>query len=522
MNTFQQAFTDYISSGHALLHINTFEKDRAISQIVEVAKEIDREVRIWSAARGWRNLQQKKALDVHPKDPPEDQLKAIGNSEERTVFILKDFGFYLRHTTYENHDVVISWLDEFKRIIASVGQTIVFVGPDLEVPKPLLHDITRIEFSLPDEHQIRQRIDFVCDGVSLKDGKKFKPNKDALPHIIDACRGMTSQQITDRVALAVRQCKALDQKSVTVITKEKASVVNASGVLKFEEPPEGGLSIVGGYNKLKQHVILDKPCFTKEARKFGIEFPRGLMLVGIPGCGKTLLSLAIASELNLPLIAMDVGNLMDKLVGESESNMREAIKMLESIAPCVLQLDEIEKGFGGAGDMDGGTSRRVFGTFLKWLNDRKSPVYIIATANQVQSLPPEFCRKGRFDEIYGLDLPNLHERQEIFNIHLSKRNRHPENFNTKELASSTDGYTGADIEEIVKLGLKMAFADDKEITTEYLQKCIPEIIPLSQTEAGRIAEIREWCKGHAKPANPSKSVQALDTSLASNRRVDIN
>jgi len=337
MDTFKDDMQDYICSGHSLLYVETFEKDRAISEIAEIAKVSSRKVCLWSIAQGWVYEDGTKVCDVKPTAPVEDHLQAVLDFPEDVICILKDFGGYLQHSTYPNYDIVIGWLDELRKIVASVRQTIIFVGPEFSIPKPLLHDITRIDFGLPDNEQVGERINFVCSDVTKADGTKFKPSKEIIPQIVDACRGMTSQQTVDRVALALRKHKDLNEEAVRTIIREKAGVIRASGLLTYIEPPKGGLSNVGGYDALKQHVLLDQPCFTQEARDFGIEFPRGLMLVGIPGCGKTLLSLAIASELGLPLVAMDVGNLMDKYVGESESNMREAIKMLESIAPCVLQ-----------------------------------------------------------------------------------------------------------------------------------------------------------------------------------------
>jgi ATP-dependent 26S proteasome regulatory subunit len=508
MDNFANDITNYICSGHAMLHVETFEKDRAISEIAEAASKVDRKVHIWSIAKGWTDDKGANISDVKPSAPIDEHLQAVMSFDENVVCIFRDFGVYLRHETYPNYDIVIGWLDELQKIIASVGQTLIFVGPDFTAPKALLHDITQIDFDLPNNEQIEDRISYVCDGIVKPDGEKFELNPEVVPKIIDACRGMTSKQTADRVALALRKHKDLNEWAVETIVKEKASVIRASGLLTYRESPKGGLDNVGGYDAIKEHVRLDQPCFTQEARDFGIEFPRGLMLVGIPGCGKTLLSLAISSELGLPLIAMDVGNLMDKYVGESEGNMREAIKMLESMAPCVLVLDEIEKGFGGAGDTDGGASRRVFGTFIKWLNDRQSPVYVVATANQVQSLPPEFCRKGRFDEIYGLDLPNEDERQEIFCIHLAKRNRQPEHYDTLALARGTEGYTGADVEQVVKLSLKIAFAKNTVLNTGHICEAIPQIIPLSKTESERIDATRKWCERHAKPANPMKKVPA--------------
>jgi len=215
-----------------------------------------------------------------------------------------------------------------------------------------------------------------------------------------------------------------------------------------------------------------------------------------------LLTQAIAGEFGFPLIAMDVANLMSRYVGDSEGNMREAIRILERVAPCVLQLDEIEKGFGGVGDLDGGASRRVFGQFIKWLNDRTSPVYVVATANEVQSLPPEFSRKGRFDEIFGLDVPQEAERRTIFDIHLTKRGAQIGAADVEALAAATDGYTGADIEQSVKLGMKMAFSQGAALGVEHLMDAVKSIVPLSKTEPQRIQAIRDWCKTRARQANP--------------------
>jgi len=515
MQNFNEAISNYICSGHALLRVDTFEKDRAIASIEEVAQNIDRQIYIWTIAQGWVDKNQVSVCDLKPEASVEKHLEAIMKFPNDIILILNDFGGYLKHETYPTYDVVISWLDQLRKIVSSVNQTIVFVGPDFDTPKPLLHDITRIEFDLPDGDQIKERIEFVCDGVEKSDGSDFELDEDIVPQVVDACRGMTSQQTTDRVALALRKHKDLNLDAVQTIVDEKAGIIRASELLTYIEPPEGGMDNVGGYDALKQHISLDKPCFTQKARDYGIEFPRGILLVGIPGCGKTLLSVAIASELGLPLIAMDVGNLMNKFVGESEKNMREAIKMMEGIAPCVLQLDEVEKGFGGSGDHDGGSSKRLFGTFLKWLSDRNSPVYVVATANQVQSLPPEFCRKGRFDEIFGLDVPRIDEREEIFRIHLSRRDRKPENYDITKVAKLTDGYTGADIEQIIKLALKMSFANNVELAGKHIAQATSEIVPLSKTEAQRIEIIREWCKLHAKPANPCSE----ENSQANKRKV---
>ena len=504
MNSFKQDFTDYVLSGHAMLSIVTHEKDRAIQQMSDVANEIKREIFTWSIATGWLDAQGKPLQESKPEGfLPEDAIQSLGELDiGEGILVLKDFGYYLQHDTYNKFDIVISWLDTIKQLLSSEGQTIVFLGPVFNIPQVLSQDITTVDFDLPDRDQIESQVRFVCEDVQTENGKKFTPNQSKINDIVDTCKGMTQNQIADRTALALRKHKNFNAEAVKTILGEKASIIKSTGLLTYIEPPDGGLDNIGGYDTLKNHVRLDMPCFSDKAQKFGIDYPKGIMLVGIPGCGKTLLAIAIASEFRFPLISLDVGSLMNKYVGESEANMREAIKFLERISPCVLMLDEIEKGFGGSGDTDGGSSRRVFGTFLKWLNDRTSSVYVVATANEVQSLPPEFSRKGRFDEIFGLDLPSHAERVEIFDIHLSKRDRDPEMFCLHDFANTAKGFTGADIEQSIKLGLKIAFNEDAHLSHDVMIKAIESIVPLSKTEPERINAIRKWCETRAKPANP--------------------
>jgi len=513
MNAFQDNLIDYVLSGHAIISINTYEKDRATDQIKIAAKNINKQVYVWSIATGWQGVTDDESTT------PELAIQKLVNLDEDSICILKDFGTYLNHNTYNTFDVVIAWLEEIKQIVCNARQTIVFLGPDFEVPNILKHDITQMDFNLPDEQDILNQINFVCEGVVKEDGSKFEPDKKRLAEVINACKGMTQQETIDRVALSLRKCKDLNEQAVRTILHEKAGVIRSSGLLNYIEPPAGGLSIVGGYDALKEHIKLDKPCFSDEAQDFGIEFPKGVILAGLPGTGKTLLSMAIASEFNLPLVSLDVGNLMGSLVGESESNMREVIKIIESVSPLVLQIDEVEKSFGGNGDLDGGSSKRVFGAFLKWLNDRNSPVYTVATANNVLALPIEFSRAGRFDAIFGLDLPNLEERKAIFAIHIAKRNRKPSDFCLYDFAKAACGFVGSDIEQAVKLALKMAFVDNRQLSHTIIIDAIESIIPLSKTEPQRIKEIQKWCAMHSKPANSPK--ETLQTQI-NHRKIEIN
>lgn len=514
--SFEKNIQAYILSGHALLHIDTHEVDRAKNKIIEVATEASRNVLLWSVSTGWTDTHENRQGEAHEQIQVEEYLSQIIESDKKTIFIMKHFGPYLNYETYQSSNIIISLLDELKPILHNQEKTIIFIGPVFKIPTELKYDITQISFNLPNTEQIQDIIKNTTKNIE-KNGEKFTPDLKLLPEIIDACKGMTTQQIEDRIALTINLNKDFNNDAVKTLIREKAGILKASGLLKYIEPPVGGLSNIGGYEEIKKHILLDKPCFTYEAKKFGVEFPRGLIFAGIPGCGKTALASAIASEFNYPLISLDVGCVMSKYVGDSEANIREAIKIIESISPAVLLVDEIEKGFGGVGDLDGGASKRVFGTLLSWLQDRQSCVYVIATANQVQSLPPELLRTGRFDAIFGLDLPLKEEREEIFKIHLLKRNRDPKNYNIPKLSNNTDGYVGSDIEQIIKLGLKIAFASNEKLSDEHLILASNEIIPLSKMELEKIRALRNWCTLHAKAASIHKP-----NHTTNNRKISLN
>ena len=521
IDSFRQTLIDYVLSGHAYLHAHTPEKTRFVQELKEVATELPPEGRpifVWSPAVGWQDAEGNPATTASGAElgqpNPQTAPQQILELPEESLFVLKDFGCYLQSRTFAYFDIVLAWLSEIRDVLAHTGRTVIFVGVDFEIPPALQHDVTTIEFKLPNDAAIERAVRFV--------GEDHPIDEASMPALVTACRGMTQQQVEDRTALALRKFKKLNGQAARLILNEKAEVIRRTGLLDYRDPPEGGLDIIGGWENVKRHVQLDKPCFAPEARQFGIEFPRGLLLVGISGGGKTQMSLCIASYLGLPLIQLDVGSLMSKWVGESERNMREAIRLLEGLGSCVLQLDEIEKGFGGAGgEMDGGAAQRSFGIFLKWLSDRSCPVYVIATANNIKALPVEFTRKGRFDELYGVYLPTHAERQEIFGIHLRLRKREPDQFNLDDLAKQSEGYTGADIKEVVQLGLKLAFQEGAELGNDHLIAAIPEIRPLSKTDPESVTEVTKWLDSHTKPAGNGHTSSLPSNGATRKRRVTV-
>jgi hypothetical protein len=329
---FRGQLADYILSGHAYLHVPTTEKTRFFGELKQFADTLPdggRQVFTWSQATGWQDVDGNPPSLLSPASPtpppnggqfgqPDAQKVAqeIIDLPESSIFVLKDFGCYLQHKTYSYADVVIAWLCEIRDVLASTGRTVIFLGPELEVPAALANDVTTVSFPLPDDAAIEQSVRFVMDGHAF--------DEQVLPQIVNAARGMTQQQVEDRTALALRKFKTLNGDAAKLILHEKAEVLRRLGLLKYVEPPTGGLALIGGCDTVKQHIRRDKACFGDDARAFGIDPPRGLLLVGVPGCGKTAISLCAAAELGMPLIQFDVGSLMSKWVGESEGNSRIA------------------------------------------------------------------------------------------------------------------------------------------------------------------------------------------------------
>lgn len=501
MRDFQTQIQDYVCSAHAMLAVLTPEKDRVIHEIRQAAEKIDREVIEWSVATGFRDSEG-ESQGGPQCTKPDCALEHVVKFEEKTIIVFKDFDFYLHVETFPQCDVVIGWLEELKQHLSNNKKTLIFVGPEVQVPPILRHDITVMDFALPDDRQIAKHIEFIAGGVEIPGQAKkgIKVDPELMPLLVRACKGMTQQEILDRTSLAVRIHRTFNMEAAKTIIRAKAGVIGSTGLLGYEEPPEGGLSIVGGLANLKAHLARAKARFADAARKFGCRWPRGIAAIGVPGCGKSLLARQVAGFFCSPLLTLDVGALMDKYVGQSEANAREAIRIIESIGDCVLMIDEIEKGFGD-GDLDGGSSKRVFGTFLKWLSDRKSHVFVVATANDVTSLPPETFRSGRFDKVFFVDLPNAEERAEIIAIHLKLKGRDPNNFDVPEIVKATENFTGSDIEQAVEEGLVTAFMAESQLATEHVIEGAKSVVPLFKTEPERVTEIRDWCSKRAEPAN---------------------
>jgi len=485
-----------IRAKYPILSVVSWEERRVEDVIGGIAKDLGRTLHTWTLTQGMKPSVNRTSGPAKPTTlPPElEALALIYEAPEFTVFLLKDFHPYMRDPR------VIRMLRDLAIRLRGRAQTLILSGPTLAMPTELEKDVTVIDFALPDAKEIEETLE-KCVGA-VKDNPnvnvKLKPREKEL--IVKSAQGLTLDEVESVFARSLVEKKRFD---VDVVLEEKKQIVRKSGLLEYY-PATNKMADVGGMELLKDWLEKRTDAFTEKAKKFGIPAPKGILLLGVQGCGKSLLAKAVAAEWNLPMLKLDVGRIFGSLVGQSEENIRKAIKVAESVAPCVLWADELEKGFagvGGSGVSDSGTTARVFATFLTWMQEKTKPVFLIATANDVSALPPEMLRKGRFDEIFFVDLPDAEEREAIFSIHLKKRGRDPGKFSLQALAAATVGYSGAEIEQIVVGALYPAFDAGRELTQDDIISEAKAVVPLSVMMREEISELREWAQMRTRPAS---------------------
>ena len=523
--TFETQLLGYIKASMSLVSVETYEKKRCCREIEGIIHRFndtrdDTEAYsmvTWSMAQGWQQADGQPIKGIQSVEMAHEAIKQIEQLEltESAIFVMKDFGIYFHKENNQYFDVVISEIAELITSLQKTGRMIIFVGPGFQAPDILCHEIKRIDYAFPEAEQIEKSVRFIFNEANLE------PDEDLLPRFVDSAKGMTEQEVEDNTSLMLAKFKGITEEAIQQMWREKIQVIENTNLLKYSNSPEGGLDNIGGLENIKSHLALDKVCFGQDAKDFGITAPKGLLIVGIPGTGKSLTAKCAASYFNLPLITLEIGALMSKYVGESEANALQAIKLLDSLAPLVLWIDEVEKAFGGVGgDFDSGATQRVFGIFLKWMNERESMIYSIMTANNVAALPPEFLRKGRVDEIYWVDLPNNKEREQIINIHLHKRGRNPDDYNCQDFLPCTEGFSGADIESGVELALKKAFlSNSKNLTKSVLVESFKQIKSISDSNQALVDSTRKWGDSHARPANIAEKRQI---SKRPKRKLDID
>lgn len=479
-----------IRARYPILYIVSWEERRVEDAIREIVRP-GKKIYTWSITRG---------LEPNPSygGAANTLLAAFEFAEkasEDAVFVFLDL-----HTNM-NDSIVVRRLRELAIQIKSSRKTVVIISPILRLPPELEKDITVIDYSLPTYEDLGQMLDLIIDKMKRDNANvDVDMSPEEREQVLKAAQGLTLSEAENVFARSLVEKRAFN---VGVILSEKEQIVRKSGLLEYY-PASERFADVGGLSSLKNWLKNRSAGFTERAREFGLPDPRGILLLGVQGCGKSLSAKAIASLWNLPLLRLDVGKIFSGIVGSSEQNVRRAIQVAESVAPVILWMDEMEKGFAGVKSSplsDAGTTSRVFGTFVTWLQEKTAPVFVVATANDISQLPPELLRKGRFDEIFFVDLPSAEERKEVFSIHLSKRKRNPADYDLNAFAVASEGFSGAEIEQAVVSALFTAFGDNSDLTNEHILNAIGDSVPLSVTMAEEIAYLRAWADKRARPAS---------------------
>jgi len=495
----RQKITNYIKAGYPGIYIVSNEESRVENELKLVADNLKHKLFAWSVVDGIVDLTDGT---VHNSQDPQEMLAALGDLPENSVILLRDF-----HQFLENPNPVLTrMLKDVMRVGKTKGRIIVIVACRLVLPPELEREFVVVDFTLPSKGELSAVLDNIA-----KSARKKKPDSDLRDSLLDAACGLTCMEAENAFALSVIEEGEL---APGVVTREKALSVKKSGLLEICSAAET-LEDIGGLDVVKTWLQTRKDAFGQRAREYRLPSPRGLLIIGIPGTGKSLTAKATASVLQRPLLRLDAGRLYGGLVGESESNARAVIQTVEAIAPCILWIDEIEKGFSGSrssGVTDGGTSSRVFGTFISWMQEKSSPVFIVATANDVTQLPPEMLRKGRFDELFFVDLPSVEEREVIWGIQIRKHGRGTKPFDLAELARSSEGFTGAEIEQAFIDSLYQSFSRNEEPTQKAVLAAITDTVPLSKLMGDQINTLRKWAKGRARCAT-TESIERKERKL---------
>ncbi len=475
----------YLRAGYSGLYAVTGEERRAEAEIAAAAEATGRGLWAWSCTEGLIGIADGQA---RPASDPMDAIDAVAELPENSVVVFRDLHMFLA----DGGPVLARAVKDMLARGKAMGKTAVVLGCRLALPPELEREFTRIDFPLPDAATLGLVLDGICASAKTK-----PPKAEARELLLDAAAGMTCDEAENALALSLARHRALKPESVA---EEKAAAVARDGVLEVVETGDG-LDGVGGLDALKTWLASRSRAFGRQARDYGLPAPKGVLIAGIPGTGKTMTAKATAQAFGRPLLKLDAGRLYGSLVGQSEENLRTAIATAEAMAPCVLLIDEIEKGFSSGGsNLDGGTSSRVLGSFLSWLQDKTAPVFAVATANDVTRLPPELLRKGRFDELWFVDLPNAAERRQIWRVQIAGHGRRPEDFDIDALARSSDGCTGAEIGQAFSDALYAGFSENREPTMPDIVGALAQTVPLSTLMSERITGLRQWAKGRARPA----------------------
>ncbi|MDX2227395.1 MAG: AAA family ATPase [Verrucomicrobiae bacterium] len=491
-----------IRARYPILYIVSGEEQRVQNTLLEIAARRQKRIFEWSFTTGiipaGASVQSQKHRNAATKDPLV-ALDQVIEQVDPALYLFKDFHPFLTR----NNFAVIRKLKDIAIHLKNSFKTILIVSPVLEIPGELDKEITVLNYPLPDREELSALLDRIVEDVRAIKHVQIALDDTGREKLIQAALGLTLNEAENVFAKIIVKDERLTGEDVNEVFAEKRQIIRKNGLLEYY-PSSDTFGNVGGLSILKDWLRKRESAFTREARDFGLPAPRGILMLGVQGCGKSLCAKAVASQWQLPLLRFDMGRMFGSLVGSSEENVRKAIAVAESVAPAILWVDEIDKAFAGSqgsGSTDGGTTARVFGTFLTWLSEKTSPVFVVATANDISHLPPELMRKGRMDEIFFVDLPNEAERAEIFNIHLLKRGRDPQHFDFEAMVCASHDFSGAEIEEAINSALYDAFYAQEDIRTEYVMEALHQTVPLSRTMDEQISRLRHWAEGRARNAS---------------------
>jgi SpoVK/Ycf46/Vps4 family AAA+-type ATPase len=494
-----------IRARYPILYVQSFEEDRVIPALRRICEKRGKEYFEWACTEGFTSFKAgEKKIDSATRDPVQ-ALEHVAQSKLNAVYLLKDFHPFLNDFTVTRkvRDVAMALKSSYK--------TIVILSPVLRIPTELEKEITVVDFPLPDSKELLEILDNIVKLVAKDPKVKVNLTQADRENIVQAALGLTASEAKQAFAKAIVHDASISSADISMILSEKEQIVRKAGYLEYFRSQDE-FAHIGGLDLLKSWMAKRGRAFGEDAKKFGLPAPKGVLLVGVQGCGKSLTAKAVSGLWQLPLLRLDVGKLFSGVVGSSEDNARRAIKSAEAVSPCILWIDEIEKGLSGVQSSsfsDAGTTSRVFGTIITWMQEKEKPVFIIATANDITQLPPEMMRKGRFDEIFFVDLPEQGERVEIFEIHIKKKKRDPEKYDLEKLAELAVGFSGAEIEQAVISALFDAFDSGKELTQANLERAITETVPLSRTMKEHIEALRGWAKTRARFASSRENVEEI-------------
>jgi hypothetical protein len=495
-----------------LIWIVSREEARVERQLLEAAQAAQYAPVFWDCSGGIVDYAGTPVGSGTEATDPVAALNAIRDSRDRQLWILRDMTPWLRDPNVMR--AVRSLARDLPRAPRDEARAIVLLTPSSEVPEELSGHAVVVEWPLPDRCEIAEILDAAVN--ALPDDVRETAANGSRDAAIDAAIGLTAEEAQSCYARSLVSERRIDP---TIVAAEKRRVIARERVLEWFDPLPGGLDAVGGLDHLKSWLQARRVAFGPRARAFGLPAPKGALLVGISGCGKSLTAKAIATAWQMPLLRLDLGALKTKWVGESEGNIRKALRVAETVAPCVLWLDEVEKALAGAtqGAADGGVSADAFGAVLNWMQERAGSVFVVATANDVSALPPELLRKGRFDELWFVDLPTEGERVAILEATLSNFGRSVTELG--RVARATTEFTGAELAALVPEALFTAFADDERpITADDLLAAAQDVVPLSKTAPEKIDALRKWGASRARPASPP---EVANTSRSSTPDLDI-